>query len=664
MTRTTRRILLPLMLAASLATLSDAGARRKLRSRRRRQTSRPSQCAGPAGSCVARVAAGSAPAQAAEEKPAVAITISKETTGITEPLRKNGYVDYLLVLNQRFAQGVTPQNNASALLWTAVGPDEVRPEDRQQYFGLLGIPPPAEKGDYLAGLDKYLTRSQDKTRGKYGSIKGKTKGDTSALLHAAMTRPWSKQEFAELAALLAAREKSLALVVEASKRPERYDPLFTEKEGILSVILLPALLQYHDAAEALLARAMLRIGEGKPAAAWDDLLTCHRLARLIGQGLTLAEILYAVDLDGLACAGDQVLRQSAKLSPAEVAKFRADLQGLPPLPKLVDCVNVAERFLFLDGIALVAREGISAADKLTEGQEDSRGGNSSFINSLAGAVINWDHVLRTGNKWYDEITAGYAKPTRPERKKAMSQVEEDIGKQANAAGGWASTIMKAISDPKQLYTAEFAKVFLTKVLPTLRRIANVADRGTMQFELDKLAFALAAYRADHGSYPAKLADLKPKYVAQIPKDIFNDAELHYRQEGNGYLLYSVGVNEKDDGGKTRADRKADEEWDDLARSHDGAEVADPVSPLPHSGRGVGGEGSLRHVPADHQLSGATGFCGGSSKMTRGAARHSTLTLSRSVASKLSRTSAFLMSACSISMSTVEFPNNSASRCRR
>ena len=222
-----------------------------------------------------------------------------------------------------------------------------------------------------------------------------------------------------------------------------------------------------------------------------------------------------------------------------------------------------ERFLFLDGIALVAREGISAADKLTEDQEDPKSGGNSFLNGLAGAVINWDHVLRTGNTWYDEIVAGYSKPSRSERKKAMSKVKEDIEKQANAASGWASTIMKALSDPKQLYTAEFAKIFVTKVLPTLQRVANAADRGSMQFELDKLAFALAAYRADHGSYPAKLADLKPKYVAEVPRDIFNEGELIYRPEGTGYLLYSVGVNGKDDGGKTRDDRKADEDWDDL-----------------------------------------------------------------------------------------------------
>jgi len=86
----------------------------------------------------------------------------------------------------------------------------------------------------------------------------------------------------------------------------------------------------------------------------------------------------------------------------------------------------------------------------------------------------------------------------------------------------------------------------------------------MQFDVTRLAFVLAAYHADRGTYPAKLADLVPKYAAEVPKDIFNASELHYRQEGGGYLLYSVGINGKDDGGKGYDDRKnGAEDWDDL-----------------------------------------------------------------------------------------------------
>ena len=92
---------------------------------------------------------------------------------------------------------------------------------------------------------------------------------------------------------------------------------------------------------------MLRLGEGKVDEAWEDLLACHRLARLAGQGPTLVDALVAIALDGMACAGDQGLLQHAQLTPAQIARMRADLDKLPPLPKMVDKVKVSERFLTL-----------------------------------------------------------------------------------------------------------------------------------------------------------------------------------------------------------------------------------------------------------------------------------------------------------------------------
>ena len=50
------------------------------------------------------------------------MTISKETTRITAPLRKDGYVDYVTALNEHFRAGVTVRNNAAVLFWQAMGP--------------------------------------------------------------------------------------------------------------------------------------------------------------------------------------------------------------------------------------------------------------------------------------------------------------------------------------------------------------------------------------------------------------------------------------------------------------------------------------------------------------------------------------------------------------
>jgi hypothetical protein len=101
-------------------------------------------------------------------------------------------------------------------------------------------------------------------------------------------------------------------------------------------------------------------------------------------------------------------------------------------------------------------------------------------------------------------------------------------------------------------------------MPAFTVCGETQDRSAMTTELNDLAFSLAAYRADRGSYPAKLADLMSKYAAKIPKDIFNhDADLHYTRQGDGYVLYSVGSNGKDDGGKDYEDRRDVADADDL-----------------------------------------------------------------------------------------------------
>lgn len=72
------------------------------------------------------------------------------------------------------------------------------------------------------------------------------------------------------------------------------------------------------------------------------------------------------------------------------------------------------------------------------------------------------------------------------------------------------------------------------------------------------SLALAEYRLDHGEYPATLAALHPACLAKIPRDPFAGAPYHYRQASGGYVLYSIGLNGKDDGGP-----RDSEDCDDL-----------------------------------------------------------------------------------------------------
>jgi len=361
-------------------------------------------------------------------------TISKETTYITEPLRKDGSVDYVAALNQRFSQGVTPENNAAVLFWKAVGPEEIDPQYRDKYFQMLGIPPLPEKGDYFVDLDKYL--AHQKNGAKPGGAKSEpgTKYDTYDLLDPALKRPWPKQEFPVFAAWLAANEKPLALLVEASKRPRRYDPLVCGQKTPLIGVLQPAIYHYRNVTQALCARAMLRLNEGKLDEAWEDLLTCHRLARLAGQGPMVVEAFTAFSTEETACAGDQALLQHAHLTATQVAKMREDLNRLPAMPKMADKLGVAERFTYLNSVSDFSRQGSASLAGFVDAPEvydvlelkELKNTIKSLIHYSASTAIDWDLVLRMGNSWYDRIADAYRKPTRAEQRESLSKVDEDI----------------------------------------------------------------------------------------------------------------------------------------------------------------------------------------------------------------------------------------------
>jgi hypothetical protein len=68
-------------------------------------------------------------------------------------------------------------------------------------------------------------------------------------------------------------------------------------------------------------------------------------------------------------------------------------------------------------------------------------------------------------------------------------------------------------------------------------------------DLACVACALERCKLANGNYPETLDALAPQYIYQVPHDIIGGQPLHYRRTSDGsFLLYSVGWNEKDDGG--------------------------------------------------------------------------------------------------------------------
>jgi hypothetical protein len=90
----------------------------------------------------------------------------------------------------------------------------------------------------------------------------------------------------------------------------------------------------------------------------------------------------------------------------------------------------------------------------------------------------------------------------------------------------------------------------TTALPNVVRAWRVLARNQTMANEALVVCALERYRLAHGQYPETLDALVPQFVEKLPHDIIDGQPLKYRRTGDGqFLLYSVGWNEKDDGGQ-------------------------------------------------------------------------------------------------------------------
>jgi hypothetical protein len=81
----------------------------------------------------------------------------------------------------------------------------------------------------------------------------------------------------------------------------------------------------------------------------------------------------------------------------------------------------------------------------------------------------------------------------------------------------------------------------------------------------RTGLACRLYKNRTGQYPENLEALVPGILKDVPVDPFTGKPLIYRREGEGFIVYSLGSNERDDGGRstyniTQLVMKEDDDW--------------------------------------------------------------------------------------------------------
>ncbi len=476
---------------------------------------------------------------AADDKPpAPKLPLGKDTTYVTGPLDKHGYIDYEAALNAELSKGITAETNAKALLILALGPapeggDGMPPA----YFKWLDIPAPPKQGDYILSLYKVahdrLGLTQEQMEALY-EVHGR-----------ATNRPWAAKDAAPLAEWLKANEKPLAIVLEATKRPHYFNPLVSRREegesSNLIGVLLPSVQKCREIASLLSCRAMLSLSDGKYDDAWRDILACHRLGRLMTRGATLIESLVGIAICQIASNATLTYLDRADLTSKQALDRLKELQALPAMSPMADKIDLGERFMGLDALQMIRRGGN------LDGQEKKP---ATAEQRKALEAIDWLPAMRSLNTFYTRSSTAMRLTDRAAREKELDALEKELNElvKKNRDEAALQALIKEAGAGK-VVGQQLGNTLVALLAPAVRKVQQAHDRVAQVERNLHVAFAMAAYRADAGRYPAKLADLAPKYLAAVPDDLFAGKPLIYKPEGKGYLFYSVGVNGKDDGGR-------------------------------------------------------------------------------------------------------------------
>ena len=94
---------------------------------------------------------------------------------------------------------------------------------------------------------------------------------------------------------------------------------------------------------------------------------------------------------------------------------------------------------------------------------------------------------------------------------------------------------------------------LTRLLiPMLGHVTELIARHQAYVDVARVGLALKLAKQADGAFPERMDKLVPRYLDKVPPDPFTGKELIYRPSKDAFILYSIGPNLKDDGGR----------WDD------------------------------------------------------------------------------------------------------
>ena len=460
-------------------------------------------------------------------RPAPLLKLSPSTTWITEPLAADGLPDYFQAVMDREPRGIPPETNAAAAVWEVI-PSELSSgnaidysqahlsaADQRPESDRLVLPPPPPEGMDAA--------------------------EAGRILEACSRTPWRAADQPWLARWLEENQAALDTLAAGARRegwcPPRTlspDTLPTDRFGPTPALIsleIPVEGAFRSFSKALLARSMLRLGEGDTPGAWHDLDSLLRYGDKIADTPgPLVCRLVAMALLSSASRATKTLIRDGHPDDTLLAEMQRSLRSAIDWAPLAESVDTFERLYALDAIT-------------AKFANPSKPMALFFPINFPFRILATDPnvPLRAANHFLDTIVDAVSEPTRDDRRLAWQVIADTLEDLPNSQ----APRRKLFQPCHETISERLSRRSLSSFLPDLKASLDTTDRAQAALVLANCVAAIERHRLATGQPPASLADIVPAFLAEVPLDPFTDAPIGYRNADGRWTLWSGADPEED-----------------------------------------------------------------------------------------------------------------------
>ncbi len=329
---------------------------------------------------------------------------------------------------------------------------------------------------------------------------------------------------------------ALVELAEAERRP---GAVFPVKWELGFAARLPHLGFLQSAAKVHALRMSAHLAQRDPAAAYAEFGGLLRLYHALEKEPTLIDGLVRISILQMAFGGVWEGVVTSAWDSSSLQKIEADLSGIDLLEDALFAF-ASERACMNDTL-----ESTRSGKLPVTGTESGLESDPARLMLLRAVpkIPGWISLNQTAlNRFYDQF---------PRRIDVAGALFVDTG-----------TTNAELEMIDRSIVKQHIYVLYRLLIPGLASVEKTFLHAHSVLQICTLACALERRRLAEGQFPETLEALAPKYVTALPHDVITGAPLIYRRTEDGhFLLYSVGMNGKDDGGAIGEKKSGNEQLD-------------------------------------------------------------------------------------------------------